>query len=66
MNAVELESVTHRYGKVQALDGLNLTVRRGEMFGFLGRNGAGKTTTLESVIVYKPWTCLPVDSANKD
>lgn len=47
MNAVELESVTHRYGKVQALDGLNLTVRQGEMFGFLGRNGAGKTTTLK-------------------
>ena len=47
MNAVELECVTHRYGKVQALDGLNLTVRQGEMFGFLGRNGAGKTTTLK-------------------
>jgi len=47
MNAVELESVIHRYGKVQALDGLNLTVRQGEMFGFLGRNGAGKTTTLK-------------------
>ncbi|QNA98902.1 ABC transporter ATP-binding protein [Massilia sp. Se16.2.3] len=47
MNAVELESVTHRYGRVQALDGLNLTVRQGEMFGFLGRNGAGKTTTLK-------------------
>jgi len=47
MNAVELESVTHRYGKVQALDGLNLAVREGEMFGFLGRNGAGKTTTLK-------------------
>ena len=47
MNAVELASVTHRYGKVQALDGLNLTVRQGEMFGFLGRNGAGKTTTLK-------------------
>jgi ABC-2 type transport system ATP-binding protein len=47
MNAVELESVTHRYGKVQALDGLSLTVRQGEMFGFLGRNGAGKTTTLK-------------------
>jgi len=47
MNAVQLESITHRYGKVQALDGLTLTVRQGEMFGFLGRNGAGKTTTLK-------------------
>ena len=47
MNAVQLENITHRYGKVLALDGLSLTVRQGEMFGFLGRNGAGKTTTLK-------------------
>jgi len=47
MNAVLLENITHRYGKVLALDGLSLTVRQGEMFGFLGRNGAGKTTTLK-------------------
>jgi len=47
MDAVRLEHVTHRYGKVLALDGLSLTVRQGEMFGFLGRNGAGKTTTLK-------------------
>ena len=47
MNAVQLENIVHRYGKVVALDGLSLTVRQGEMFGFLGRNGAGKTTTLK-------------------
>ncbi len=47
MNAVQLENITHKYGKVLALDGLSLTVRQGEMFGFLGRNGAGKTTTLK-------------------
>lgn len=45
-NAVHLENITHRFGKVLALDGLTLTVRQGEMYGFLGRNGAGKTTTL--------------------
>lgn len=50
MNAVELDSVIHRYGKVKALDGLSLTVRQGEMFGFLGRNGAGKTTTLKMLM----------------
>jgi len=50
MNAVELDSVIHRYGKVKALDGLSLSVRQGEMFGFLGRNGAGKTTTLKMLI----------------
>lgn len=47
MNAVQLENITHRYGKVVALDGLFLTVRQGEMYGFLGRNGAGKTTTIK-------------------
>lgn len=47
MDAVQLENITHRYGKVLALDYLSLTVRQGEMFGFLGRNGAGKTTTLK-------------------
>ena len=47
MNAVLLDHVIHRYGKLAALDGLSLAVRQGEMFGFLGRNGAGKTTTLK-------------------
>jgi ABC-2 type transport system ATP-binding protein len=50
MNAVELDSVIHRYGKIKALDGLSLSVRQGEMFGFLGRNGAGKTTTLKMLM----------------
>ncbi len=44
--AIRLEDVRRRFGKVQALDGLTLTARPGELYGFLGRNGAGKTTTL--------------------
>jgi ABC-2 type transport system ATP-binding protein len=44
--AINLENIRRRYGKVQALDGLSLSVRQGEIYGFLGRNGAGKTTTL--------------------
>jgi ABC-2 type transport system ATP-binding protein len=44
--AFHLENIRRRYGKVQALNGLSLSVRQGEMYGFLGRNGAGKTTTL--------------------
>ncbi|MHB1319914.1 MAG: ABC transporter ATP-binding protein [Anaerolineae bacterium] len=46
MHAIEIEGLTRRYGRVQALDGLDLTVERGSVFGFLGPNGAGKTTTL--------------------
>src|SRR5262249_39718506 len=43
-------SLTKRYGQRLAVDGLNLEVRRGEIFGFLGPNGAGKTTTIRMVL----------------
>jgi ABC-2 type transport system ATP-binding protein len=42
--AIEAHGVWKRYGKVEALRGVDLEVRRGEIYGFLGRNGAGKTT----------------------
>ena len=44
--AVELRGLTKRYGRKAALDGVELTVPAGAIFGFLGPNGAGKTTTL--------------------
>ena len=44
--AIECRGVTKRYGSVVALDGLDLDVPSGSVFGFLGPNGAGKTTTL--------------------
>jgi len=40
------QGLTKRFGKLVAVDGLDLEVREGEVFGFLGPNGAGKTTTL--------------------
>jgi ABC-2 type transport system ATP-binding protein len=43
---IQLINVTKHYGKVAAVDGLNLEVPAGEIFGFLGPNGAGKTTTI--------------------
>ncbi|MGH7828426.1 MAG: ABC transporter ATP-binding protein [Candidatus Binatia bacterium] len=43
---IKLLNVTKRYGHLAAVDGLNLEVGRGEIFGFLGPNGAGKTTTI--------------------
>jgi ABC-2 type transport system ATP-binding protein len=42
--------LTKRYGKRLAVNGLNLEVRRGEIFGFLGPNGAGKTTTIRMLL----------------
>ena len=43
---IQTESLRKRFGRVQALDGLSLDVRAGEVLGFLGPNGAGKTTTM--------------------
>jgi ABC-2 type transport system ATP-binding protein len=44
--AVETRGLTRRFGKLVAVDHLDLHVRRGELYGFLGPNGAGKSTTL--------------------
>jgi len=44
--AIELRGLTKRFGDAVALDGVDLVVRPGVVFGFLGRNGAGKTTAL--------------------
>ncbi|MDH5758744.1 MAG: ABC transporter ATP-binding protein [Gemmatimonadota bacterium] len=46
---LELQGVVKRYGGFTAVAGLDLTVQRGEIFGFLGPNGAGKTTTIRMV-----------------
>lgn len=43
---IELRGVVHRYGERTVLRGIDLTIARGEIFGFLGHNGAGKTTTV--------------------
>lgn len=48
--AIKVQGLTKSYGKVRALRGIDLEVRRGEMFGFLGPNGAGKTTTIRCLL----------------
>ena len=48
--AVETVDLTKQYGHVRALDGLTMTVARGEVFGFLGPNGAGKTTVVKLLL----------------
>lgn len=44
MNAIEVNGISKRYGRVQALHDVSLTVGKGEMFGIIGPDGAGKTT----------------------
>lgn len=46
MNMIETRELTKVYGDTPVVDGLNLTVKKGTVFGFLGPNGAGKTTTI--------------------
>lgn len=45
-NVLEVRGLRRHFGKVPAVDGIDLTVREGEIYGFLGINGAGKTTTI--------------------
>lgn len=48
---IEIRQLTKIYsGSVKAVDGVSMTVKRGEIFGFLGPNGAGKTTTIKMIV----------------
>lgn len=46
---VEARSLTKRYGRVEAVRGIDFSISAGECFGFLGVNGAGKTTTMKMI-----------------
>jgi ABC-2 type transport system ATP-binding protein len=49
-NAIEIRALHKSFGRTTALDGLDLTVRTGEVHAFLGPNGAGKTTTIRILL----------------
>ena len=48
--AIEIRQLVRRYGRRDAVHGLNLTVQPGRCYGFFGRNGAGKTTTIKCLL----------------
>lgn len=48
--AIRTEKLTKRYGETLALDGLELTVHEGEVYGYLGPNGAGKSTSIKMLL----------------
>src|ERR1700751_202954 len=50
--AVQTHGLTRMYGAIAALSGLDLTVNKGDLFGFIGSNGAGKTTTLRILATF--------------
>ncbi|WP_303249040.1 ABC transporter ATP-binding protein [uncultured Slackia sp.] len=56
MNVIETAGLSKAYGRKRAVDGLDLTVRRGEIYGFVGRNGAGKSTAMKMIAGLEPPT----------
>jgi len=48
--AIETNGLSKLFGQVRAVDSVNLRVKRGEIYGFLGLNGAGKTTTIRALL----------------
>ena len=46
MEAIEVDSLTKKFGNFKAIDNISFKVEEGEIFGFLGPNGAGKSTTM--------------------
>src|SRR5215467_14461917 len=56
MSAIVTENLTRRFGSFTAVDRVNFTVERGEVFGFLGPNGSGKTTVIKMLTGILPLT----------
>src|SRR5512143_3526146 len=48
--AIETEGLSKVYGRLRAVDSVNLRVKPGEIYGFIGLNGAGKTTTIRALL----------------
>lgn len=56
MNVIEVEGLSKYYRENKAVDSVDFTVKKGEVFGFLGPNGAGKTTTIKVLTTLVPVT----------
>lgn len=56
MGQLVCENLTKQYGKKQVLDGIDLTIEQGKIYGLIGRNGAGKTTLLSILTAQNPAT----------
>ncbi len=70
---LQLQHVTKKYKEFTAVDDLNFTIEKGEIFGLIGQNGAGKTTTFRMILDLQEttagtitWNGKPVNAINRD
>ncbi|MEK3726402.1 MULTISPECIES: ABC transporter ATP-binding protein [unclassified Lysinibacillus] len=70
---LQLQRVTKKYKDFTAVDDLNFTIEKGEIFGLIGQNGAGKTTTFRMILDLQEttagtitWSGQPVNAINRD
>lgn len=64
--AILIQDLHKSYGKKEVLKGLNLEVKQGELFGFIGRNGAGKSTTIDCMIGLKKFNSGRIELLSYD
>ena len=62
---IETHNLTKRYGEQESVSNLNIHVKKGRIYGLLGRNGAGKTTTMKMLLGLTPPTSGEVEIFGK-
>ena len=63
---LEINNISSHYGRIQALDGIDLTINEGELVSLVGGNGAGKTTLLKSISGVQPTTGGTITMSGQD
>lgn len=64
--AIEIKDLYKNYGKKEVLKGLNFKVKKGEVFGYIGKNGIGKSTTIDCIVGLKEFNSGDILVLNKD
>ena len=63
---IEIKDLYKSYGKKEVLKGLDLKVKKGEVFGYIGKNGIGKSTTIDCIVGLKDYDSGEILVLGKD
>lgn len=63
---IKINHLKKNYGKLKAVDGIDIEVKKGEVFGFLGPNGAGKSTTIRCMMGFNNPTAGTIEIFGHD